>query len=301
MEITSSLQITEKEIDQLEMHSVINVFTVVNSQLQLIQMNADEPQILDAPLEAVGDFANAARTQNKEKFTAESLKQFENILFESLDKLAGKQPVLSDGTKTEEYKKIFSEILKIAAIRVSELHRRWNNPDSWESHNIKEFEKDFRNFFHALEKNSKGKYRIIYNIAEQEEKDYLIQFNISGDNSTIDMPILLKDVIRDLIANARKYTPPGGTITIGISQKKERIRFVVEDNGFGIPEDEISEIVKFGYRGSNIKEMVRTMGGGFGLTKAWYVTDKFNGRMWIESKIDRGTKVIIDLPIPDAT
>ncbi len=115
------------------------------------------------------------------------------------------------------------------------------------------------------------------------------------------MPILLKDVIRDLIANARKYTPPGGTITIGISQKKERIRFVVEDNGFGIPEDEISEIVKFGYRGSNIKEMVRTMGGGFGLTKAWYVTDKFNGRMWIESKIDRGTKVIIDLPIPDAT
>ena len=300
MEITSSLKITDKEIDQLEMHSVINVFTVLNSQLQLIQMNTDAPQILEAPIEAVGEFADAARAQSKERFSPESLSKFESILFESLNTLIRIQPVLSDGTKTEEFRNIFTEILKIAAIRVSELQRRWQNPDSWESHNIKEFEKDFRNFFHALEKNSKGKYRIIYNISEQEEKDYLIQFNISGDNSTIEMPILLKDVIRDMIANARKYTPPGGTITIGISQKKNKIRFVVEDNGFGIPEDEISEIVKFGYRGSNVKEIVRTMGGGFGLTKAWYVTDKFNGQMWIESEVDRGTKVIIELSIPAA-
>ena len=300
MEITSSLKITDKEIDQLEMHSVINVFTVLNSQLQLIQMNTDAPQILEAPIEAVGEFADAARAQSKERFSPESLSKFESILFESLNTLIRIQPVLSDGTKTEEFRNIFTEILKIAAIRVSELQRGWQNPDSWESHNIKEFEKDFRNFFHALEKNSKGKYRIIYNIAEREEKDYLIQFNISRDNSTIEMPILLKDVIRDMIANARKYTPPGGTITIGISQKKNKIRFVVEDNGFGIPEDEISEIVKFGYRGSNVKEIVRTMGGGFGLTKAWYVTDKFNGKMWIESEVVRGTKVIIELSIPAA-
>lgn len=41
------------------------------------------------------------------------------------------------------------------------------------------------------------------------------------------------------------------------------------------------------------------MGGGFGLTKAFHTTQKFGGRFWIESKIDLGTKISLEIPIPD--
>lgn len=298
MELRDELEISEAEIDQLEIHSVINVLSVIYSQLQLIQMNTTYPEILNDPIAATSELAKAARKQNQQKFQESVLNDLENKLFSALKTLESKEPILDDGTKTEEYKHIFKEILTVISIRINELTKRWENPDAWETHPIEEFENDFRKFFHALEKNSKGKYRIIYNIAEQEEKDYLVQFKISSDTTFITMPIVLKDVIRDLIANARKYTQPGGTITVGISQKEGKLRFVVEDNGYGIPEDEVNEIVKFGYRGSNVKEKVRTMGGGFGLTKAWYVTRKFGGRMWINSELERNTKVIIELPSP---
>ena len=296
MEIVGEVEISEAEIDQLEMHSVINVLTVVSSQLQLIQMNSTYPEVLEAPLEMIAELADAAREQNQDKFDLQTLISLEKSLFGALELLENKQPELTDGTSTEEYTLVFREIFRVLSIRIEELNKRWKNPDAWESYSINEFENDFRKFFHALEKNSKGRYRIIYNIAEQEEQDYLVQFNISSETSRVAMPILLKDVIRDLVANARKYTPPGGAINVGILQKKDTLRFVVEDNGYGIPEDEIREIVKFGYRGSNIKQKVKTMGGGFGLTKAWYVTNKFGGRMWIKSELERGTKVILEPP-----
>jgi signal transduction histidine kinase len=107
----------------------------------------------------------------------------------------------------------------------------------------------------------------------------------------------LKDVIRDLIANARKYTQAGGRINIGISQKEDAFKFVVEDNGYGIPSNELQSIVEFGYRGSNVESSIRTMGGGFGLTKALYVTQKYLGKFWIDSELDKGTKITLEIPV----
>lgn len=301
MEITEQISVTEEENNQLEMHSVINILTVITSQLQMIQLHTSQPGQLNRVIEQTMELADCARKQEKYAFTQSAIDNYKTDTFNAFDELESVQPVLSDGSTIEEYIKIFKEIFKIADIRIQELNHRWEEPNKWVSYSIKEFREDFKNFFHALEKNSKGKYRIIYNIAEQEETDYFVQFNISSDNNTIQMPLILKDVIRDLIANARKYTPPGGKINIGISQKNNLFRFVVEDDGFGIPEEEISEIVKFGYRASNVKDSVRTMGGGFGLTKAWNVTRRFQGRMWIDSELNRGTKVTIQIPEPGIT
>lgn len=298
MEITKEISITGEQINQLEMHSVINVITVIISQLQLIQLTSDHPKTLESVLSDSLKLAESARAQERSIFTKESLLAFKQKILNCLNKLSKKQQVLSDGTTVSQYMTIFEEIFRIILIRAQELNNRWLQPDAWESFPLEDFHNDFMKFFHALEKNSKGKYRIITNIADQEEKDYLVQFSAGGDTESIHMPILFKDVIRDLIANARKYTPPGGKITVGISQKNNTLRFVVEDNGYGIPKDELSDIIEFGYRGSNVKNDIRTMGGGFGLTKAWYVTQKFGGRFWIESEINEGTKITIDLPVP---
>jgi signal transduction histidine kinase len=103
--------------------------------------------------------------------------------------------------------------------------------------------------------------------------------------------------MRDLIANARKYTAPGGHITAALYEDAEALRFLVEDTGRGIPEGELEKVVQFGQRASNVGE-VRTMGGGFGLTKAFLVTKQFGGRFWLASQLGVGTRVRIQIPRP---
>jgi len=301
MEFSEKLNVTEEQINQLEMHSVINVLSVIMAQLQVIQLSTNHPELLDGAAQKTEIIIDAARQQNREVFNTSSFDGFKDEVFTALFNLKKIQPVLSDDTPVNEYISIFKDIFDVAAVRISELQSRWNSPDHWQSFTTEEFRADFKKFFHAMEKNSKGSYRIIYNIAEKEEKDYLIQFEVSGDeNNEISLPILLKDIIRDLIANSRKYTPPGGRINIGISQKNDAFRFVVEDNGYGIPPDELPEIVEFGYRGSNVESSIRTMGGGFGLTKALYVTQKYEGKLWIDSELDKGTTITLEIPIKKA-
>ena len=301
MEFSEKLNVTEEQINQLEMHSVINVLSVIMAQLQVIQLSTNHPELLDGAAQKTEIIIDAARQQNREVFNTSSFDGFKDEVFTALVNLKKNQPVLSDGTPVNEYISIFKDIFDVAAVRINELQSRWNSPDQWETFTTEEFRSDFKKFFHALEKNSKGSYRIIYNIAEKEEKDYLIQFEVTGDkNNEISMPILLKDIIRDLIANARKYTPLGGRINIGISQKDDVFKFVVEDSGYGIPANELPEIVEFGYRGSNVESTIRTMGGGFGLTKALYVTQKYGGKLWINSVLNKGTTVTLEIPLHKA-
>jgi len=117
----------------------------------------------------------------------------------------------------------------------------------------------------------------------------------------IHMPAVFQDVMRDLLANARKYTQPGGTITAGLHDSGTHLRFVVADTGRGIPPGEIQSVVEFGRRGSNTQDRP-TRGAGIGLTKAYYVTRKFGGRMFVQSTgvPGEGTRIEIRLPLPPA-
>jgi len=299
LELKNEINITDSQLNELEMHSVINILSVISSQLHLIQFETDHPDLITPVINQTLEFADGAREMNQDIFNEQKIVAFKKELLNMLKELNRVQPVLNDDSSVTEYLEIFKEVFQVFDKRAEEIFHRWNHPNRWESFPVNDFKKEFLDFFYTLEKNSRGRYRIIYNIAEQEEQDYLVQFEVNSDyNNTIYLPLLLKDVIRDLIANARKYTPPGGTIEIGISQKNGKFRFVVKDSGYGVPENEIRKIVEFGYRASNIKGRVRTMGGGFGLTKVYYITHKFDGRFWIESALNSGTKIIIEIPIP---
>lgn len=118
----------------------------------------------------------------------------------------------------------------------------------------------------------------------------------SVEGGKIRMPALFQDVIRDLIANARKCTPPGGTIEAGLAQTRDSLILVVSDTGRGIPENEVEKVVIFGFRSQNVSDIV-TRGGGFGLTKAFWVAKQFGGRMWIRSEVGVGTRIKIVLPL----
>jgi signal transduction histidine kinase len=103
------------------------------------------------------------------------------------------------------------------------------------------------------------------------------------------------DSIRDILANARKYSKPGRWFGLTILQVQQQIFVRISDNGCGIPEHEVEKVLQFGYRASNVTQR-RTFGGGYGLTKAAYYTKQSGGTIDIQSKLGVGTTVTLSVP-----
>lgn len=189
-------------------------------------------------------------------------------------------------------------VFEVIDKRVEEMNKRLQNDGGWKVFNVEEIEDSFIQFFKAVEKNSKGKYRIIYEDAEQLPNDYLVHFNINSlDDTTIFCHDKIIDIMLDLMANARKYTPFGGQIDALLTETEKDISFEVKDNGHGIPKDEIEKVVEFGYRATNMRDK-KTMGGGFGLTKAYYFVKHNEGKFWIDSALGKGTAIKFIIPKP---
>lgn len=294
------LEVSEKQAFKLELHSFLNLFSVVYSQLDVIREMTNEHELLDPLCHRIKEFLEAVDEADHEKISAVELKQFNQELWGALLQIEKRSPKLLEDEEYTTYRATFERILEVLTRRIEEYQQRTENFDSWEKYRIEDFKESFFSFFDAVEKHSGGRYRIIYNVAKQHERDYLVHFEANSDNGEyIFIPILIKDVIRDLLANARKYTDPGGTIKFGVYQSVEKLRFVIEDNGVGIPEDELHRVTEYGYRASNIKGKRRTLGAGVGLTKAAYVIQKFNGEMEIESKPEEGTRISVIVPVPE--
>lgn len=180
--------------------------------------------------------------------------------------------------------------------RVNEFLERNQNPDAWVIRQASDIQEQLKQFFSMVEENSRGRYQFVYDIAEQGPTAYMVSFIFEPDqHGNFEIPPVLLDSLRDLAANARKFTTPGGEITIKLQNAEGCILLEVEDNGLGIPPDEISKVVEYGFRASNTRN-IRAMGGGFGLTKALSVATRYHGQMKIASALGQGTKISIMIP-----
>jgi signal transduction histidine kinase len=189
-------------------------------------------------------------------------------------------------------------VLRVLQVRLREYRLRQELSNDWVAHSPRELRENLDNFLMAVEKNARGRYHIVFNIAQQAERDYVVHIQLDpAPNGFIHGPAALGDMLRDLAANARKYTLPGGKLDIGIQDDGHRTRLVVEDTGLGIPAEDIERVVEFGCRGQNVIHLP-TKGGGFGLTKAYVLVRKFGGRMWIASREGEGTRITIEFPYP---
>jgi len=97
--------------------------------------------------------------------------------------------------------------------------------------------------------------------------------------------------VSNLIDNAIKYTPENGRISVSLSEEERHVRFEISDTGEGIPSDKVDKVFdKF--------ERISSKEGGTGLglfiTKDYVELHK--GRIWVESKLNEGSKFIILLP-----
>lgn len=298
MEIKLPLAIGTEEASLLNMHSVLNVLNVVQFEIMRLQNLCGTHSELDDLSSQLLETAESLSQPD------EAIHRVRNVkaLVEETRQVLQSLRIVEYGDNPE-FKKIENNlegIFAILLVRAGEIMERWDEPKAWKSHNILSLKRNFNEVFSAIEQNSHGAYHIVSNIAKHEDGDYLIVLDIDSENGeTVSMPPVFQDVLRDLLANARKYTKPGGKIMAGLYQGIKDLRFVVEDSGIGIPEEEIEKVVQFGERGSNVSDRP-TRGGGFGLTKAYYIARSFGGRMFISSPVfeGKGTRIEIVLPLP---
>ena len=95
-------------------------------------------------------------------------------------------------------------------------------------------------------------------------------------------------VINNLVDNAIKYSPPSSIVTIKVYDKGEVVVVCVEDNGYGIDEEDRKFIFEKFFRGKNV--FFNTEGSGLGLAIARTIIEKHNGKIWFESEKGKGSK-----------
>lgn len=112
------------------------------------------------------------------------------------------------------------------------------------------------------------------------------------DEATCDHDRILQ-VMSNLIGNALKFTPEGGTITIHVSRKKNMMEISIEDTGPGIPEAKLDKIFE---RCEQLRSNDRT-GLGLGLYISKMIIDAHEGKIWASSKPNEGSTISFNIPI----
>jgi len=116
------------------------------------------------------------------------------------------------------------------------------------------------------------------------------EFQIEGDRR------LIKQMLRAIVDNSIKYSPEDTKINIEYSASEYKAVIVVSDEGIGIPKEDLPHIFDRFYRVDKARS--RSIGGaGLGLSLAKWIVDIYKGSIEADSEIEKGTKMMIKLPI----
>jgi signal transduction histidine kinase len=105
----------------------------------------------------------------------------------------------------------------------------------------------------------------------------------------------ITQVIDNLIINAIKYAGKGAKVGISGIDKGEAVVICVEDNGPGISPEEQKMVFEKFYRGKTSANQVPGTGLGLAISKS--VVEKHGGKIWVESKVGKGSKFCFALPV----
>jgi signal transduction histidine kinase len=127
-------------------------------------------------------------------------------------------------------------------------------------------------------------------------KNIAINYNAAdGINILADID-MLKTVLRNLVANAIKFTNNGGSININAEVNSGNVTISVSDNGIGIKPDNLAKLFDISQVLTTIGTAKET-GTGLGLLLCKEFVEKHGGRIWVESEIGKGSDFKFTLPL----
>lgn len=101
-------------------------------------------------------------------------------------------------------------------------------------------------------------------------------------------------LVAQLLSNALKFTPPGGTVTVELKCVGERLLLSVVDTGCGIPEKLLPTLFDR-YRHKDLMDP-QPHGVGLGLTLCRHIAESHGGAIMAESKLDKGSRITLSIP-----
>ncbi len=125
-------------------------------------------------------------------------------------------------------------------------------------------------------------------------KKGLKHVEIKGDEAK------LEKVVINIVRNGIKYTEANGRVRIWLEAEASEARVIVEDNGIGIPEADLPFIFERFYRVDKARSRAEG-GSGLGLAIAKWIIDAHRGRIDVFSRVGKGTKFVIRLPLNHKT
>ena len=133
--------------------------------------------------------------------------------------------------------------------------------------------------------------------AQASDKGISLKVNMPGDLPQINGDEQrLNQVLFNLISNALRHTPSGGTITIVGEIKEDRVVIKVQDTGSGITPEDLPHVFERFYRAD--RSRARTSGGsGLGLTIAKQIIEAHSGKIWAQSWLGAGSTFAFSLPV----
>jgi PAS domain S-box-containing protein len=109
-------------------------------------------------------------------------------------------------------------------------------------------------------------------------------------------PEKLRQVCTILVDNAIRYSPEGGTVTVGASRRQDTVEVSIADEGIGIPQTDQEQIFRKFYRGADAELRAGARGTGLGLFIARGLVTAMGGRIWVSSREGEGSRFAFELP-----
>ncbi len=141
-----------------------------------------------------------------------------------------------------------------------------------------------------------NRFDMLLDSEEYRNNNYTIERDLIDEAIFVDIdPDRMVQVLDNVMNNAIKYSPDGGTISAKMVVTVDAVKIMIKDQGIGIPEEDLGDIFKRFYRVDRARS--RAMGGsGLGLAISREVVEQHGGKIWAESVERKGTTFNITLP-----
>jgi len=130
-----------------------------------------------------------------------------------------------------------------------------------------------------------------------ETKQIQLELNYDDNLPQIKIDVSrIQQVMNNLISNAIKYSYPQTKIKIGVTKNKNEVVLSVNDEGQGIPENELGKLFK-PFSKTSVQGTAGEVSTGLGLLICQQIVDAHLGKIWVESEVGVGSTFYVSLPI----